>query len=179
MGWDPSIWSFKLVWVQPKKIMDSAASDSSASWRQHLPAHLKDDQDDLQLAAHPVTLATGTHRSSHLSTHTHVRSCRETAFSGGAFSTRGLLSTQAAALEERVKRMELEDRCRIPGIGRNTRLIRSANYCVIGSGRNSGLKRKASNHERSCKRRSSNSRRGHSMRNSGSMRRHSSTRQRC
>lgn len=39
--------------------------------------------------------------------------------------------------------MELEDRCRIPGIGRNSRLIRSANYCLIGSGRNSGFRRKA------------------------------------
>lgn len=67
-------------------------------------------------------------------------SSRETAFSGGAFSTLGLLSTQAAALEERVKQMELEDRCRIPGIGRNTRLIRNANYCLIGSGRNSGFR---------------------------------------
>lgn len=95
----------------PQKIMDSTAAynTSESAWDgTPLPAHLEDGLVDLQFSICPVPLTTGFHhcsnpgRSSHWKTYAHGWSCRWTTFSNGTYSTKGLLPTQAAALEERV-----------------------------------------------------------------------------
>lgn len=79
-----------------------------------MPAHLEDYLVDLQSPVCPVPL-TGFHycsnpsRSSHMKTY--ARGWSWTAFSDGMYSTKDRSPTQTAALEERVKQMELEDMC--------------------------------------------------------------------